>query len=336
LLPSSFTFKGDVFVCEVLPFDGKDYGIAVNSSTRIIGNTCPTVALISNTSITEGELLEIVINAIDTDNDTLYYYAYNTPQNSNFTGNVFTWIPEFTQSGNYSITFVVSDGYCYVGQEVMIVVLESGNHNPYFTSTPITTGVVGETYVYDSNAVDPDNDTLTYSLVESPVNMTINSITGVVTWIPRTTGSFRVTIRADDGKGGYALQSYLIVVQPREEIKLPRRKIFVEQLSIINEDCIEPGDDLYAFVNFKNMGFYDMRNVRITAVIQELGIRQRLGPFKLEPDEELAKILITNIPEDTPEGTYYVRFTINDDMVRRVIYRDIIVRNNCKQVCCTN
>ncbi|MGB9748420.1 MAG: putative Ig domain-containing protein [Candidatus Woesearchaeota archaeon] len=336
LLPSSFTGKGDVFVCEVLPFDGKDYGIPVNSSAVAIGNSCPVVHLAENYTVVEGELLEIIINATDPDNDNLTYAVSYAPSNSNLTGNIFTWRPSFTQSGAYHVTFTVSDSYCYVGQGVVIFVSESGNHNPYFISTPITTGVVEETYVYDSNAVDPDNDTLIYSLVEFPINMTINPTTGVITWVPKTTGSFKVTIRAEDGKGGYALQSYSISVEPKEEIKLPRRKVFVEQLSIINEDCIEPGDDLYAFVNFKNMGFYDMRNVRITAVIQELGVRQRLGPFKLEPKEEIAKILITKIPEDASEGTYYVRFTINDDMVKRVIYRDIMIRNDCKQVCCTN
>jgi len=41
VFPSSGTQKGDVLVCEVLPFDGKDYGVPVNASGVIIENTCP-------------------------------------------------------------------------------------------------------------------------------------------------------------------------------------------------------------------------------------------------------------------------------------------------------
>ena len=90
------------------------------------------------------------------------------------------------------------------------------NNAPEITSTPdtvfnIETGI----YEYDVDAVDPDDDELTYSLVEAPEGMTIDAITGVISWQPDIIpfdSVVPVEIRVEDGRGGFDIQEYQIEV----------------------------------------------------------------------------------------------------------------------------
>ncbi len=80
-----------------------------------------------------------------------------------------------------------------------------------------------EVYRYDSDAIDPDNDTLTYSIVDGPGGLIINSQTGALLWAasPDQVGEHNVTIAANDGRGGIATQSFKIDVQPARDNALP-------------------------------------------------------------------------------------------------------------------
>ena len=86
------------------------------------------------------------------------------------------------------------------------------NNAPTIISTPITTITVDVLYNYDVDATDPDgSDTLTYALTTSPVGMTINSATGVISWTPSTKGDYDVTAEVSDGEL-LDTQSFVITV----------------------------------------------------------------------------------------------------------------------------
>ena len=69
-------------------------------------------------------------------------------------------------------------------------------------------------YVYPVQAVDPDGDTLQFSLVEAPFGMTIDAGTGALSWLVTSfaLGSYPVTVRVEDGHGGSDEQSWTLVV----------------------------------------------------------------------------------------------------------------------------
>jgi len=70
------------------------------------------------------------------------------------------------------------------------------------TSTPVTTATAGKLYTYDVDATGIPAST--YSLTTSPSGMTINSTTGVISWIPDANtqlGSNSVTVQATNGIG---------------------------------------------------------------------------------------------------------------------------------------
>ena len=80
---------------------------------------------------------------------------------------------------------------------------------PTITSTPVTTGSVGQAYSYQATATG--TTPITWSLVSGPAGLTIGSTTGLVSWTPSATGSFPVTIRATNSVGSID-QSYTITV----------------------------------------------------------------------------------------------------------------------------
>jgi hypothetical protein len=81
---------------------------------------------------------------------------------------------------------------------------------PRITSSPVTSGSVGQLYSYDVNATG--SPTPTYSLTTAPSGMTINSSTGLIQWTPPTQGSFAVTVKAANGISPDATQSFSVNV----------------------------------------------------------------------------------------------------------------------------
>ena len=73
------------------------------------------------------------------------------------------------------------------------------NNAPYFTSTPVTTAAIGQPYQYFVSAVDPDGDTLAFSLANAPSGMTLGA-SGLLSWPSPATGSYPIVVRISDGK----------------------------------------------------------------------------------------------------------------------------------------
>jgi len=86
------------------------------------------------------------------------------------------------------------------------------NSAPVIESDPVATAKEGVAYTYDVEATDPDGDTITYSLTNSPTDMTINSITGVISWTPAAAGSFDVNVEVSDSSKS-EIQSFTITVE---------------------------------------------------------------------------------------------------------------------------
>ncbi|MCB2206020.1 putative Ig domain-containing protein [bacterium] len=93
-----------------------------------------------------------------------------------------------------------------------IVVGESSNRSPEITSEPEDRAVVGEQYSYRIQAQDPDGDQLEYSLIEGPAFLSFDAASGTISGTPAATGRHDVVMRASDGKGGTATQSFKLAV----------------------------------------------------------------------------------------------------------------------------
>jgi hypothetical protein len=161
------------------------------------------------------------IQAQDPEGDSLRFELVNGPAGmalDSSTG-VITWTPNAGQEGDVQVTIEVADSQGATTAQTYQVTVQNTqiNRAPQITSTPVFAAAPGLTYTYDVDATDPDNDPLTYLLIpqQHPEGMTIDPLTGVISWTPRAdqVGTHTVVVGAEDGLIGGA-QRYTVTVQP--------------------------------------------------------------------------------------------------------------------------
>ncbi len=91
---------------------------------------------------------------------------------------------------------------------------QKDNNYPYFLSKPILEAEAGKEYVYAFDAVDWDNDPLTYMLESAPEGVLLDSVDRALHWIPgdEDAGDNFVVLRVSDGRGGTDMQAYTLKV----------------------------------------------------------------------------------------------------------------------------
>jgi chitodextrinase len=110
----------------------------------------------------------------------------------------------------YTVTAFDADGNVSLKSVAVTAAPSStSSQSPSFLTTPVIVGQVGVPYEYDSEAYG--NPRPTYSLVSAPAGMTIDSL-GLIRWNPTSSGTYQVSVRASNGVGTAATQSYNISV----------------------------------------------------------------------------------------------------------------------------
>ncbi len=174
-------------------------------------NRPPVFTSVPVVSATVGSAYTYQATATDEDGDPLTFALVGGPSglSVNGTSGVVNWTPTAAQAGPQSVTLRVSDGHGGTATQTFSVRVEQvvGNHAPVIVTDPVTTAAPGQTYRYDVDAIDPDNDSLTYSLPAAPYGMSINSETGVISWpIPSASPQFGFAIRAGAANGSSAFR----------------------------------------------------------------------------------------------------------------------------------
>ncbi|MFP4334774.1 MAG: putative Ig domain-containing protein [Wenzhouxiangella sp.] len=127
------------------------------------------------------------------------------------------WLPETSDLGSHIIELVATDA---AGQQATqrfeLNVLDNlPNQAPYVTSTPPLAAVVGQLWTYSADAVDPEFESLAFSLADAPDDMQIDAVTGEVNWTPPpgTPASVSVQLVVTDPQGLAAEQAFDIAVR---------------------------------------------------------------------------------------------------------------------------
>ncbi|TAE40439.1 MAG: DUF4114 domain-containing protein [Oscillatoriales cyanobacterium] len=136
--------------------------------------------------------------AVDPEGDAITYSLLEKPQGMEIdaeTG-IVTWNPAAGDIGNHAVTVRADDGKGGITKltYTLSAVTQPPNRPPIFTSTPVVDAAVNTPYRYNSDAADPDSDTLTYNLVLGPDGMTVNAETGLVQWTPPAARVFGDTV----------------------------------------------------------------------------------------------------------------------------------------------
>ena len=171
-------------------------------------NRNPQITSTPITTATAGEDYSYTAEATDPDGDATAWTLLSAPTGMQLTGSTLSWQPE--QEGEYSIELQVRDSRGGSSTQSFQLQVMVGNRAPEITSTPVTTATVDSTYSYQLQATDVDGDNLSYSLETAPLGMSVEADT--ISWVPADAGSYDVTVRVNDGRGGSDTQSYSIEV----------------------------------------------------------------------------------------------------------------------------
>ncbi|MDY6838283.1 MAG: putative Ig domain-containing protein [Thermodesulfobacteriota bacterium] len=192
-------------------FVAKAFDLAGNESDdsveeMFIPNRPPVLDTIGSKSGQEGQTLQFTISASDPDNDDLTYTAGNVPTGASFDGvtQTFTWTPDYAASGNYTVTFTVTDNGTPVknDSEDVLITISNVNRSPVLDAIGAKGVDEGQLLQFTIAGSDPDNDALTYAAENVPSGGSFDGATRTFTWTPdyNASGDHTVTFTVtDDG-----------------------------------------------------------------------------------------------------------------------------------------
>ena len=179
-------------------------------------NVAPVITSTPATDAIANDPYTYDVEATDDNGDTLTYSLDIAPAGMTIdtASGLINWTPSDAQLGDNPVTVRVADGAGGFATQSFQVVVIDDNVAPVITSTPVTNATVNDPYTYDVEATDDNGDTLTYSLDTAPAGMTIDTASGLINWTPvaAQVGDNPVTVRVADGEGGFATQSFQVVV----------------------------------------------------------------------------------------------------------------------------
>lgn len=196
------------------PFKTKD-ALSPTITTTLPVNGSANVAITSNIVVTFSEKMDTqTVNFICSPNpagwseiwsagDTVVTYMHNP----------------FERYETY--TFQITSGLDLGGNNIVAGDIPNpwtfttiDNLPPIIQSEPIETATEDVEYIYDIEAFDFNNDILTYQLSSYPTGMTINSSSGLISWVPTNdqVGDHPVIALVADGNGGIDMQNYILTV----------------------------------------------------------------------------------------------------------------------------
>ena len=164
--------------------------------------------------------------AIDADGDPITFKLLDAPfgMTINATTGALTWTP--TATGSFPVKIRVQDNRGgFTDQSFNVVISETNlNEKPGIYSSPSTITEAERPYGYKILAQDPNNNPLLYQLISGPIGMTINSSSGLLSWLPTIAqiGTHSVKVKVIDGLGGEAIQSYNLSVVSRRQNTVPQ------------------------------------------------------------------------------------------------------------------
>lgn len=159
--------------------------------------------------------IAVTANASSPDGNPLNYTWSATGGSVSGNGPQVRWTPGAAAPGNYTITAVVDDGHSGTATcAVQALVNPRPNLPPTVTLTSDRDSVlVGERVHFTANGSDPQNYPLNYTWRTNGGNLNASGTSGDLDTTGLAPGSYTVTVRVDDGRGGAADASKAINVQ---------------------------------------------------------------------------------------------------------------------------
>jgi hypothetical protein len=222
LAPGNYILKGKVTGASG---QSKTVNLCFTVHAQTPVNHAPVITSSPVTQVNEGQSYVYQSTATDADGDVLDYSLTQNPPwiAIDASGRIYGTAPQVDSDTSFDITLRVSDATSYALQSFTITVknvcVPPVNHAPVITSTPATQINERQDYTYQIIASDADGDVLTYSLIQYPPWISIDTDGTITGTAPHVDYDIPYTIKicVSDGKT-CATQNYVITVKNVEEI----------------------------------------------------------------------------------------------------------------------
>lgn len=212
----SWTPEEDQIGSHLLTFTVSDGKASANESIKITvdpmtkevptTNKPPTLSEIENKEVEQGKKIEFTLQASDPDGDTLTYSSNSLPIGALLDSDTgeFEWIPTENQSGEFTISFDVSDETTVVSKTMTITVNKIQSAPPVLSPIGNKTISTGQLLTFKVNADDPDSNDLFYSVTILPLGSRFDPSTQTFSWTPTSSqaGLYFISFSVSDGLSG--------------------------------------------------------------------------------------------------------------------------------------
>jgi len=162
-------------------------------------NVPPNVTAIPLQSVVQNTPWSLTINASDTDipSQTLSVSLSGQPAGMELSDRTISWTP--TALGDFSFSVRVSDGKT-TGSRTVKVRVTPPSQPPVMDASHMATISERQLWTYKISAVDPENETLSYTVSGAPAGLVLDGTTGWMRWLPGTSasGTLTFTVTATD------------------------------------------------------------------------------------------------------------------------------------------
>ncbi len=209
------TFAHTTYVSPNFTTSGINFGLTV--ITPGSNNQAPQFTTTPVFQAEVGVLYAYEARATDLNGDPLTYSLAAAPAGmviDSTTGTIH-WTPGITQRGTHPVVVTVRDDFGGLDVQQYQIAVISRNHPPIIISEPPLPVIQNQAYRYELKAIDPDGDTVSYHIADTPPGgggiqlvpgMSVDSVTGFVTWLPQNAGIQEVWFEVRDGRGGKSYQ----------------------------------------------------------------------------------------------------------------------------------
>ena len=167
-------------------------------------------------------------DAFDPEGDTLRFELLTGPSGMKIderTG-IVDWNPTTSQVGIHSMRLRVSDMRGGTAEQASTIDVALANRPPVISSSPITSTPIDKPYNYAVRASDADGDRIRFSLGNKTtavgIDLEIDAKTGLLSWTPKSLGTFAIEIVVEDEQGQKASQLYELAVIASNANQPPR------------------------------------------------------------------------------------------------------------------
>ncbi len=242
--PSNAQVGGHPVTVRVTDDGGLFDTTAFNVEVETDPNQPPTIDPIAN-AMTEADILfQVTATADDPDlpddEVTFSLDAAPTGRSLDPAGGLISWTPTGSQVGNHPVTVRVTDEDGPFATTSFNVKVEGPNQPP--TLDPIVNAMAQQDVLFQvtASADDPDlpDDVLTFSLDAGPAGMSIDPVSGLISWTPTggQLGGHPVTVRVTDTEGLFATTSFTvtvteIIVNSAPDLQAPGNRIIAPDVN---------------------------------------------------------------------------------------------------------